>query len=316
MGQGAQGYITHYLMAAPASLHRRALAPRVDQVMVDERAAALAQRSIKSGSKLEGLRLAFSMLDLTTLEGKDTPGKVRTLCLKAMHPAPERFVAGTVAAVCVYPKLVKVAKASLQGSRVKVAAVATCFPSGQSSRRTRLLDTRAALEAGADEIDMVIDRAAFLCGEHAKVHDEIAEVKQLCGDVHLKVILETGELVTYDNVRRASMLAMAAGGDFIKTSTGKVSPAATLPVTLVMLEAIRDFFFTTGRRVGMKPAGGIRTAKQALQYLVLVNETLGDDWLTPDLFRLGASTLANDILLQIAKSIDGSYQSLDYFSLP
>lgn len=303
-------------MVASTSLHRRALAQRVDQVMVEERAASLAKRSIKSESKLQGLRLVFSMLDLTTLEGKDTPGKVRTLCHKAMHPAPERFGAGAVAAVCVYPKLVKVAKASLPGSRVQVAAVATCFPSGQSSQRTRLLDTRVALEAGADEIDMVIDRGAFLCGDHAKVHDEIAEVKQLCGDVHLKVILETGELATYDNVRRASTLAMEAGGDFIKTSTGKVSPAATLPVTLVMLEAIRDFFFATGRRIGMKPAGGIRTAKQALQYLVLVNETLGDDWLTPDLFRLGASTLANDILLQIAKSIDGSYQSHDYFSLP
>jgi deoxyribose-phosphate aldolase len=303
-------------MVVSSSLHSPVLAQSVDQVMVEERAASLSKRSIKSESKLQGLRLAFSMLDLTTLEGKDTPGKVMALCHKAIHPAPDRFGAGTVAAVCVYPKLVKVAKASLQGSGVKVAAVATYFPSGQSSRRTRMLDARVALESGADEIDMVIDRGAFLCGEYAKVSDGIAEVKQLCGHVHLKVILETGELVTYDNVRRASMLAMEAGGDFIKTSTGKMSPAATLPVTLVMLEAIRDFFFATGRRIGMKPAGGIRTAKQALQYLVLVNETLGDDWLTPDLFRLGASTLANDILLQIAKAIDGSYQSHDYFSLP
>jgi deoxyribose-phosphate aldolase len=284
--------------------------------MVEERAAAFTRRSIKGESKLQGLRLAFSMLDLTTLEGRDTAGKVATLCHKATHPAPERYKVGPVAAVCVYPNLVAAAKASLRGSEVKVAAVATCFPSGQSSLRTKLEDTRCALRAGADEIDMVIDRAAFLRGEHAKVHDEIAAVKQLCGGVHLKVILETGELVTCDNVRAASMLAMQAGGDFIKTSTGKVSPAATLPVTLVMLEAIREFFFATGVRIGMKPAGGIRTAKQALQYLAMVNETLGDDWLTPDLFRLGASALANDILRQIAKAVDGRYQSGDYFSLP
>jgi deoxyribose-phosphate aldolase len=284
--------------------------------MVEERSAALAKRSIKAAAKFEGLRLAFSMLDLTTLEGQDTPGKIKTLCHKAMFPAPEKLGVSMVAAVCVYPKFVRIAKDELRGSKVNVAAVATYFPSGQSSRRTRLLDTRVALDAGADEIDMVINRGALLCGEFARVHDEIAEVKQLCGAVHLKVILETGELVTYDNVRRASMLAMEAGGDFIKTSTGKVSPAATLPVTLVMLEAIRDYFFATGKRIGMKPAGGIRTAKQALQYLVLVNETLGDDWMTPDLFRLGASTLANDILLQLAKQADGGYQSHDYFSLP
>ncbi|MFM8657707.1 MAG: deoxyribose-phosphate aldolase, partial [Chthoniobacterales bacterium] len=259
---------------------------RVDQIMVEERAATFTKRSIKTESKLQGLRLVFSMLDLTTLEGRDTPGKVMTLCHKAMHPAPERYKVGPVAAVCVYPNLVPAAKAFLRGSNVKVAAVATYFPSGQSSMKTKLEDTRVALNGGADEIDMVIDRAAFLRGEYAKVHDEIAAVKQLCGDVHLKVILETGELVTYDNVRAASMIAMQAGGDFIKTSTGKVSPAATLPVTLVMLDAIREFFFATGVRIGMKPAGGIRTAKQALQYLVMVNETLGDDWLTPDLFRL------------------------------
>jgi deoxyribose-phosphate aldolase len=265
---------------------------------------------------MAGLRLAFSMLDLTTLEGRDTPGKVMTLCHKAKHPAPERYGVGPVAAVCVYPNLVPAAKAFLRGSTVKVASVATCFPSGQSSLKTKLEDTRGALNAGADEIDMVIDRAAFLRGEYSKVHDEVAAVKQLCGDVQLKVILETGELVTYDNVRAASMIAMHAGGDFIKTSTGKVSPAATLPVTLVMLDAIRDFFFATGIRIGMKPAGGIRTAKQALHYLVMVNETLGDDWLNPDMFRLGASTLANDILLQIAKGVDGRYQSGDYFSLP
>ncbi|MBE2179659.1 MAG: deoxyribose-phosphate aldolase [Chthoniobacterales bacterium] len=289
---------------------------RVDQIMVEERAATFTKRSIKTESKLQGLRLAFSMLDLTTLEGRDTPGKVMTLCHKAMHPAPERYGVGPVAAVCVYPKLVPAAKAFLRGSTVKVAAVATYFPSGQSSMKTKMEDTRVALQAGADEIDMVIDRAAFLRGEYGRVHDEIAAVKELCGDVHLKVILETGELITYDNVRAASMVAMQAGADFIKTSTGKVSPAATLPVTLVMLDAIREFFFATGRRIGMKPAGGIRTAKQALQYLVMVNETLGDDWLTPDMFRLGASTLANDILLQIAKSVDGRYQSGDYFSLP
>jgi deoxyribose-phosphate aldolase len=288
----------------------------VDQVMVEERAASLAKRSIKADAKLQGLRLAFSMLDLTTLEGQDTPGKIRTLCHKAMYPASGKLGVPTVAAVCVYPKFVRIAKEALRGSKVNVAAVATYFPSGQSSRKTRLLDTRVALEAGADEIDMVIDRGAFLSGDYGSVHDEIAEVKQLCGAVHLKVILETGELGTYDNVRRASILAMDAGGDFIKTSTGKVSPAATLPVTLVMLEAIRDYFFATGKRVGMKPAGGIRTAKQALQYLVLVNETLGDDWMSPDLFRLGASTLANDILLQLAKHVNGGYQSNDYFSLP
>lgn len=283
--------------------------------MVEERAAAFTKRSIKTSAKLEGLHIAFSMLDLTTLEGRDTPGKVMTLCHKAMHPAHERYGVSPVAAVCVYPNLVSAAKAFLRGSPVKVASVATCFPSGLSALQTKLDDTRTALDAGADEIDMVIDRGAFLRGEHALVHDEIAAVKNLCGDVHLKVILETGELVTYDNVRAASMLAMRAGADFIKTSTGKVSPAATLPVTLVMLEAIRQFFFTTGIRIGMKPAGGIRTAKQALQYLVMVRETLGDDWLTPELFRIGASTLANDILMQIAKSSDGNYQSGDYFSL-
>jgi deoxyribose-phosphate aldolase len=289
---------------------------RVDQVMVEERAADFTKRSIKAGSKLQGLRMVFSMLDLTTLEGKDTIGKVRELCHKAMHPAPVRFGVGTVAAVCVYPKMVSAANRFLRGSPVKVAAVATYFPSGQSSLKTKLEDTRVALRAGADEIDMVIDRGAFLEGEYAKVYDEIAAVKELCGDVHLKVILETGELVTYDNVRAASMIAMQAGADFIKTSTGKVSPAATLPVTLVMLEVIREFYFATGVRIGIKPAGGIRTAKQALQYLVMVNETLGDDWLTPEMFRFGASTLANDILMQVATCVDGFYQSGDYFSLP
>jgi deoxyribose-phosphate aldolase len=288
----------------------------VNHVMVEERAADFTKRSIKSGSKLQGLRLAFSMLDLTTLEGKDTVGKVRALCHKALHPAPERFGVGADAAVCVYPRLVAAAKSFLKGSPVKVAAVAACFPSGQSSFKTKLEDTREALRAGADEIDMVIDRGAFLQGELAKVQDEIAAVKELCGDARLKVILETGELVTYDNVQVGSMLAMQAGADFIKTSTGKVSPSATLPATLVMLEAIREFYFSTGVRVGIKPAGGIRTANHALQYLVMVNETLGDDWLTPEMFRIGASTLANDILMQVAKCLGGAYQSSDYFSLP
>lgn len=289
---------------------------RIDQVMADERAAAFTKRSIKTTAKLAGLRLAFSMLDLTTLEGADTPGKVRALCQKALSPAPERYGVGRVAAVCVYPNLVAAAKDCLAGSPVKVASVATCFPSGMSPLPVKLADTRAALRAGADEIDMVIDRGAFLRGDLGKVRDEIVAVKELCGETHLKVILETGELRTYDAVRAASMLAMNAGADFIKTSTGKVDPAATLPVTLVMLEAIREHFYATGIRVGMKPAGGIRTAKQALQYLVMLNETLGDDWLTPDLFRLGASTLANDILMQIAKAVDGPYQNADYFSLP
>lgn len=315
VGEGAEGDFSSDVSPVVSRSPRKPERVAVDQVMVEERAAFLAKRSIKAEAKLQGLRLAFSMLDLTTLEGQDTPGKIRTLCYKAMHPAPGNLGVSTVAAVCVYPKFVRIAKESLRGSTVNVAAVATYFPSGQSSRKTRLLDARVALEAGADEIDMVIDRGAFLCGDFGLVYDEIAEVKQLCGAVHLKVILETGELGTYDNVRKASLLAMDAGSDFIKTSTGKVSPAATLPVTLVMLEAIRDFFFATGKRIGMKPAGGIRTAKQALQYLVLVNETLGDEWMTPDLFRLGASTLANDILLQLAKHVNGGYQSNDYFSL-
>jgi deoxyribose-phosphate aldolase len=256
------------------------------------------------------------MMDLTTLEGKDTPGKVAYLCRKAIQPAEARYNVPSCAAVCVYPNLVRAAKAFVGESGVKVAAVATAFPSGAMPLRVKLQDTRAAVQEGADEIDMVIDRGAFLAGEHRKVSDEIAAVKEACGAAHLKVILETGELQTYDNVRIASDLAMRAGADFIKTSTGKVQPAATLPVTLVMLEAIRDFFFETGRRIGMKPAGGIRAAKEALAYLVMLAETLGDDWLTPDLFRFGASTLANDVLMQIVKLNDGAYQSPEYFSLP
>jgi deoxyribose-phosphate aldolase len=286
--------------------------------MVEERAASFGKRSIKTGAKLAGLKLAVSMCDLTTLEGKDTPGKVAYLCRKALMPlADPKYAVPSCAAVCVYPNMVKYARKFLGAdSPVNVAAVATGFPSGQFPLRTKLEETRRAVADGADEIDMVIDRCAFLAGDHAKVFDEIAATREACGEAHLKVILETGELVTYDNVRVASQIAMEAGGDFIKTSTGKVNPAATMPVTLVMLEAIRDYFFATGLRVGMKPAGGIRTAKQALAYLVMVKETLGDDWLNPDMFRFGASTLVNDVLLQIAKSVDGNYQGADYFSLP
>jgi deoxyribose-phosphate aldolase len=289
----------------------------VDQIMVEERAVAFTRRSIKSGAKLAGLRMVASMMDLTTLEGKDTPGKVAYLCRKALQPAAAKYGVPPCAAVCVYPSMVRYARRFLgNDAPVKVASVATGFPSGQYPLRTRLEETRRAVADGADEIDMVIDRNAFLTGDHAKVFDEIAAVKEACGAAHLKVILETGELVTYDNVRLASRIAMEAGGDFIKTSTGKVQPAATLPVTLVMLEAIRDYFYETGERIGMKPAGGIRTSKQALAYLVMVRETLGDDWLTPDLFRLGASTLLNDVLMQVAKLSDGHYQGADYFSLP
>ena len=289
----------------------------VDQVMAEERAASFARRSIKTGAKLAGLKIVTAMMDLTTLEGKDTPGKVAYLCRKALQPAEPRYGVPPCAAVCVYPGMVRYARRLLgPDSPVHVASVATGFPSGQYPLRTRIEEVRRALGDGADEIDMVINRGAFLAGDHARVFDEIATVKSACGPSHLKVILETGELVTYDNVRLASRLAMEAGADFIKTSTGKINPAATMPVTLVMLEAIRDYFFETGIRVGMKPAGGIRTAKQSLAYLVMLKETLGDDWLTPDLFRFGASTLLNDVLMQIARTVDGAYQSADYFSLP
>jgi deoxyribose-phosphate aldolase len=295
----------------------REAAPTVDQVTVEERAAAFTKRSIKTSAKLAGLKMVVSMMDLTTLEGKDTPGKVAYLCRKALQPIEAKYDVPSCAAVCVYPNMVRAARRFLgESSAVNVAAVATGFPSGQYPLRTKLEETRRAVSDGADEIDMVIDRGAFLAGEYGKVSDEIAAVKEACGPAHLKVILETGELVTYDNVRVASQLAMEAGADFIKTSTGKVQPAATMPVTLVMLEAIRDYFFQTGVRIGMKPAGGIRTAKQSLAYLVMVKETLGDDWLTPDLFRIGASTLLNDVLMQVAKTVDGQYQSADYFSLP
>ena len=295
----------------------REIVPTVDQVMIEERAASFTKRSIKTSAKLAGLKLAVSMMDLTTLEGKDTPGKVAYLCRKALQPLEAKYEVPSCGAVCVYPNMVKYARKFLgENSPVHVASVATGFPSGQVPLRVKLEETRRAAGDGADEIDMVIDRGAFLTGDYAKVFDEIVAVKEACGTAHLKVILETGELVTYDNVRLASQIAMEAGGDFIKTSTGKVSPAATIPVTLVMLEAIRDYFFATGIRIGMKPAGGIRNSKQALAYLVMVKETLGDDWLTPDLFRFGASTLVNDVLMQIVKTVDGNYQSLDYFSLP
>lgn len=291
--------------------------PTIDQVMVEERAASFTKRSIKSGAKLAGLKMSVSMMDLTTLEGKDTPGKVAYLCRKALQPIDPKYNVPSCAAVCVYPNMVKYARQFLgDNSSVNVAAVATGFPSGQFPLRTKLEETRRAVGDGANEIDMVIDRCAFLSGDYAKVFDEIAATKEACGEAHLKVILETGELVTYDNVRLASQIGMEAGGDFIKTSTGKVSPAATMPVTLVMLEAIRDYFFATGIRIGMKPAGGIRTSKQALAYLVMVKETLGDDWLNSDLFRFGASTLVNDVLMQIVKTADGNYQSADYFSQP
>jgi deoxyribose-phosphate aldolase len=287
----------------------------VDQVAVEERAGALAKRSIKREAKLWALELAVRMMDLTTLEGADTPGKVAALASKAVRPDPVDRTVPSVAAVCVYPNLVSVARERVAGSGVKVASVATGFPSGQYPLDVKLADVRETVELGADEVDMVIDRGAFLSGRYAKVYDEIVRVKEACGEAHLKVILETGELGTYDNVRRASLLAMAAGADFIKTSTGKVQPAATLPVTLVMLEAIRDVHEETGRVVGMKPAGGIRHAKQAVQYLVLLHETLGPDWMTPDLFRFGASSLLNDVLMQIRKEKTGAYQSGDYFTL-
>jgi deoxyribose-phosphate aldolase len=299
--------------ASLAPLVRRVTA--VDQVGVEERVASLRTRSIKRGSKLWALDLAIRMMDLTTLEGKDTPGKIRAMCVKAMRPQPGDASIPAVAAVCVYPALVAEARAALGDSGVHVASVATGFPSGQTFRDLKLAETRAAVEAGADEIDMVIDRGAFLSGDYQTVFEEIVEVKEACGPAHLKVILETGELETYDNVRRASFLAMLAGADFIKTSTGKVTPAATLPVTLVMLEAIRDFHRQTGREIGMKPAGGIRVSKEAVQYLVVLYETLGPRWMTPDRFRFGASSLLNDVLMQIEKERTGRYQDPDDFTL-
>jgi deoxyribose-phosphate aldolase len=287
----------------------------VDEVGAVARAAALATRSIKKDAKLWALDTAVRMIDLTTLEGADTPGKVRAMCAKARRPDPSDPAVPPVAAVCVYPDLVTVAVAELAGSTVGVASVATAFPSGRASLAVKLADTADAVAAGATEVDMVIDRGAFLAGRYGQVYEEIVAVREACGGAHLKVILETGELVTLDNVARASWLAMLAGADFIKTSTGKVSPASTPPVALVMLTAVRDYAQMTGHRVGVKVAGGIRTAKDAIRYLVLVNETAGADWLTPDLFRIGASSLLNDLLMQRAKQLTGVYADPDDFTV-
>ena len=294
--------------------------PGVDQVGVEQRAAGLGTRSIKTSAKELAIDLAIRMVDLTTLEGSDTPGKVRALASKAMRPDPADPTCPPVAAVCVYPDMVPFVKETLGSSGVHIASVATAFPSGRAARDIKLADVRDAVDAGADEIDMVIDRGAFLSGRYLEVYEEIVAVREACarsegGDVHLKVIFETGELQTYDNVRRASWLAMMAGGHFIKTSTGKVQPAATLPVTLVMLEAVRDFREATGQMVGVKPAGGIRSSKDAIKYLVTVNEIAGPDWLDPDWFRFGASTLLNDLLMQRTRMATGRYSGPDYFTL-
>lgn len=286
----------------------------IDKVGVEERVSRLNMRSIKKESKMQALKLALSMIDLTTLEGKDSEGKVIQMCRKARTPYAPMPDLPTVAAVCVYPTMVGVAKRAVEGTNIQVASVSTAFPSGMAPRQVKIDDTKFAVDEGADEIDMVISRGEFLKGNYNYIFDEIAEIKEACGDAHLKVILETGELETYENVRKASDIAMYAGADFIKTSTGKISPAATQPVTLVMLEAIRDFYRDTGIMVGMKPAGGIRKSKQALQYLVLVKETLGAAWLTPEWFRFGASSLTNDLLMQIVKQETGVYQNPDYFS--
>ena len=291
------------------------MAHGVDAVAAEERAASLAKRSLKKNAKVWGLNLAISMIDLTTLEGKDTAGKVYALCQKAMRPDPLDRDIPHVAAVCVYPAMVPYVKQALSGSDVKVASVATGFPSGQTFTDIKVRETRDTVAAGADEIDMVIDRGAFLSGNYQKVFDEIGEVKEACGPAHLKVILETGDLANYDQVRTASLMAMFAGADFIKTSTGKVGVNATLPVMLVMLEAIRDFYHVTGKQIGMKPAGGVSNAKLALSYLVVLYETLGGDWMNPDLFRIGASSLLNDILMQLKKEKTGAYQSGDYFTI-
>jgi deoxyribose-phosphate aldolase len=291
-----------------------ALSPTIDQVGVEERCARFQSRSIKDATKTAGLKLAMSMIDLTTLEGKDSEGKVKQLCYKAMHPHDAFPGIPQVAAICVYPTMVKTARQALKGSNIHVASVATAFPSGLAPLKVKLEDTRFAVNEGADEIDMVISRGKFLQGEFNFVFDEIAAIKEACGKAHLKVILETGELSTLDNVRKASDLAILAGADFIKTSTGKIQPAATMPVTLVMLEAIRDYYYATGKMIGMKPAGGIANSKLALHYLVMVNETLGAAWLHPDWFRFGASKLANDIIMQLVKQETGVYQSLNYFS--
>jgi deoxyribose-phosphate aldolase len=294
--------------------------PGVDQVGAEQRAAGLGSRSIKTSAKAFAIDLGISMVDLTTLEGQDTPGKVRALAAKAMRPDPADPSCPSAAAVCVYPDMVATAKQALGSSGVRVASVATAFPSGRAAMDVKLADTRDAVAAGADEIDMVIDRGAFLAGHYLQVFEEIVAVREACAGengraAHLKVIMETGELQTYDNVRRVSWLAMMAGAHFIKTSTGKVQPAATLPVTLVMLEAVRDYREQTGRMVGVKPAGGIRTSKDAIKYLVMVNEVAGTDWLDPDWFRFGASTLLNDLLMQRTRLTTGRYSGPDYFTL-
>lgn len=291
------------------------LSPRIDQVGVEERASRFTKRSIKNETKINGLKLALNMIDLTTLEGKDTVGKVKQMCYKARHLHDAYPGLPTVAAVCVYPSMVGVAKAALGDSGIKIASVSTAFPSGQAPRDVKIRDTKYALDQGADEIDMVISRGKFHQGEYDFVFDEIAMIKELCGNARLKVILETGELGNYDKVRRASDIAMYAGADFIKTSTGKISPAATMPVTLVMLEAIRDFYYKTGKKIAMKPAGGISKAKLALHYLVMLNEVLGEGWMNNEWFRFGASSLANDILMQLMKQKTGLYQGGDYFAI-
>ena len=303
------------MTGATASLRRTLEGlPGVDAVGLEARAASLATRSIKTTSKQWAIDLAISMVDLTTLEGSDTPGKVRALSAKALKPDPSDSTCPSAAAVCVYPDMVPTVR-EVVGDQLQVAAVATAFPSGRAALDIKLADTQDAVEAGADEVDMVIDRGAFLAGNLDKVHDEIVAVKEAAGTAHLKVILETGELQTYDNVRRGSWLAMEAGADFIKTSTGKIQPAATLPVTLLMLEAVRDYRIATGRQVGVKPAGGIRHSKDAIRYLVVVNEIAGDDWLHPGWFRFGASSLLNDLLLQRQKMITGHYSGPDYVTL-
>lgn len=289
--------------------------PTIDKVGVEERVSRFQKRSIKKESKMQGLHMVLSMIDLTTLEGKDTPGKVKQMCYKAAHLHDAYPDLPTVAAVCVYPSMVETAKNSVMNTGIKVASVSTAFPAGQAPLEVKLADTKFAVDSGADEIDMVISRGKFLSGEYNFVFDEIAAIKEACGQARLKVILETGELVTLDNVRRASDIAMYAGADFIKTSTGKIQPAATMQVTYTMLEAIRDFKLATGIQVGMKPAGGISNAKLALHNLVMVNEVLGPDWLTNEWFRFGASSLANDVLMQVLKTETGIYQSSDYFSI-
>lgn len=289
--------------------------PTIDKVGVEERVARIQTRSIKNEAKVQGMKMVLNMIDLTTLEGKDTPGKVKQMCYKARHLHDVYPDCPTVAAVCVYPSMVNIAKKELKNSNIKVASVSTAFPSGQAPKNVKIDDTKFAVDQGADEIDMVISRGKFLAGDYNFVFDEIASIKEACGLARLKVILETGELVTLDNVRRASEIAMYAGADFIKTSTGKIQPAATMQVTYVMLMAIKDFYRKTGVKIGMKPAGGISTSKLALHNLMMVKETLGEEWLTNEWFRFGASSLANDVLMQLMKTKTGAYQSADYFSI-